>query len=126
MDSIEGEWAPSGGSQRGPEPPAGPIPAFPFRREVENPIDLLPLGAVEKPVLPSLSILLPALNEELGLAEVLKRIPQATLHQRGLAYSIYLLDCPSTDQTRAVATRFRPAVFVQNARGKRYALRESV
>jgi len=126
MDPIEGEWAPSGGSQRGPEPPAGPIPAFPFRREIENPIDLLPLGAVEKPVLPSLSILLPALNEELGLAEVLKRIPQATLHQRGLAYSIYLLDGHSTDQTRAVATRFGAEVFVQSGRGKGAAFREFV
>src|SRR5947199_6662860 len=126
MDSIEGEWAPSGGSQRGPEPPAGPIPAFPFRREVENPIDLLPLGAVEKPVLPSLSILLPALNEELGLAEVLKRIPQATLHQRGLAYSIYLLDGHSTDQTRAVATRFGAEVFVQSGRGQGSAFRACV
>src|SRR5437667_9736467 len=106
MDSIEGEWAPSGGSQRGPEPPAGPIPAFPFRREVENPIDLLPLGAAEKPVLPSLSILLPALNEELGLAEVRKRIPQATPHQHGLAYSIDLLDGRSPDQPQAVANRY--------------------
>src|SRR5207244_12481967 len=98
MDPNKGEWAPSGGSQHGPEPPTGPIPSFPLSRGVEDPIDPLPLGAAENPILPSLSILLPALNEELGLAEVLKRIPQATLHQRGLAYSVYLLDGRSEER----------------------------
>jgi len=126
MDPNKGEWAPSGGSQHGPEPPTGPIPSFPLSRGVEDPIDPLPLGAAENPILPSLSILLPALNEELGLAEVLKRIPQATLHQRGLAYSVYLLDGHSTDQTRAVATRFGAEVFVQSGRGKGAAFREFV
>src|SRR5438093_60278 len=97
MDPNKGEWAPSGGSQHGPEPPVGPIPSFPMSRGVEAPIDPLPLGAAENPILPSLSILLPALNEELGLAAVLKRIPQPTLHQPGLAYRIYLLDGHSSD-----------------------------
>src|SRR5438094_8162596 len=126
MDPNKGEWAPSGGSQRGPEPPVGPIPSFPMSRGVEAPIDPLPLGAAENPTLPSLSILLPALNEELGLAEVLRWIPQATLHQRGLAYSVYLLDGHSTGQTRAVATRFGAEVFVQSGRGKGAAFREFV
>src|SRR5437016_8312413 len=110
MDPNKGEWAPSGGSQHGPEPPTGPIPSFPLSRGVEAPIDPLPLGAAENPILPSLSILLPALNEELALAEVLKRIPQAPLHQRGLAYSASLLDGPSTDQTRPAATPLGAAV----------------
>src|SRR5436309_15461816 len=87
MDPNKGEWAPSGGSQRGPEPPTGPIPSFPLSRGVEAPIDPLPLGAVENPILPSLSILLPALNEEPGLPEVLKRTPQAPHPQRRRAYS---------------------------------------
>src|SRR5436853_2690126 len=126
MDPDKGQWAPTGGSQDVPEPPTGPIPAFPFRRGVDAPIDPLPVGAAENPILPSLSILLPALNEELGVAEVLKRIPQATLHQRGLAYSVYLLDGHSTDQTRAVATRFGAEVFVQSGRGKGAAFREFV
>src|SRR5205807_9633225 len=85
-----------------------------------------PLGAVENPILPSLSILLPALNEELGLAEVLKRIPQATLRQRGLAYSVYLLAGHSTDQTRAVPTRFGAEVFVQSSSRKGAVFRDFV
>jgi dolichol-phosphate mannosyltransferase len=77
-------------------------------------------------MLSSLSILLPALNEEHGLKEVLRRIPQTALHQRGLAYSVYLLDGRSTDQTRAVAARFGAEVFVQSGSGKGSAFREFV
>src|SRR5207253_498084 len=72
-----------------------------------------------------LSILLPALNEEDGVEAVMKRIT-ATLHRKGLSYSVYLLDGQSTDQTRAVATKLGAEVFVQSGHGKGSAFREFV
>src|SRR5207244_3368354 len=70
-------------------------------------------------------ILLPALNEEDGVEAVMKRIT-ATLHRKGLSYSVYLLDGQSTDQTRAVATKLGAEVFVQSGHGKGSAFREVV
>jgi len=45
----------------------------------------------------SLSIVLPALNEEAGIEAVMNRIPRTILRGRGLSGSINLLDGPSTD-----------------------------
>jgi len=81
---------------------------------------------VANPALPSLSILLPALNEEDGVADVLDRIQRLTLHRKGLAYSVHLLDGHSTDRTRAVAAQRGAQVFVQTGSGKGSAFREFV
>ena len=107
--------------------PIGPsIERFPLSSLPVDPVPQVPWGDVVNPALTSLSILLPALNEEHGVAAVLNRIPRLTLQQKGYAYSVHLLDGRSTDQTRAVAKRLGAEIFVQTGNGKGSAFREFV
>jgi len=125
MDPANGGWEPSGGIQGMPSPPGPPFPRHPF----VGPVDSVPetlWREIDNLVPPSLSILLPALNEENGVAAVMKRIPRSILKRNGLSYCVYLLDGQSTDQTRAIATKFGAEVFVQTGRGKGSAFREFV
>ena len=120
------EWPLSGGAT-GARAPSGPtIGSFPLPALPVDPAPQIPYGEIANPVLESLSILLPALNEEDGVADVLNRIPRLTLRQRGYAYSVHLLDGGSTDQTRAVAKRLGAEVFIQSGNGKGSAFREFV
>jgi glycosyltransferase involved in cell wall biosynthesis len=68
-------------------------------------------------VLPSVSVVIPALNEERNIPHVFERIP-ADVHQ------VVLVDGRSVDDTVAVARRLRPDVCVvsQTRRGKGNAL----
>lgn len=120
------EWPLSGGAV-GARAPVGPsIDRFPLPALPVDPSPNIPWGEIANPALASLSILLPALNEEDGVADVLNRIPRLTLQQKGYAYSVHLLDGGSTDQTRAVAKRLGAEVFVQSGNGKGSAFREFV
>ena len=120
------EWALSGGAI-GARAPSGPtIAQFPVPALPVDPAPQIPWGEIANPALESLSILLPALNEEDGIADVLNRIPRLTLQQKGYAYSVHLLDGGSTDQTRAVAKRLGAEVFIQSGIGKGSAFREFV
>src|SRR3989454_12232685 len=77
------EWPLSGGAI-GARAPSGPtIGSFPLPALPVDPAPKIPYGEIANPVLESLSILLPALNEEDGVADVLNRIPRLTLQQRG-------------------------------------------
>lgn len=76
------------------------------------------------PIPSSLSILLPALNEERGIRKVLQEIPRKQLRMQGLAYEVFLLDGHSTDRTRSVAKKLGAEIFVQKGRGKGSAFRE--
>ncbi len=126
MKEPSEEW-PLGGGAVGPRAPTGPsIGPFPLSPLMLNPVPDVPWGDVVNPALASLSILLPALNEEDGVAAVLNRIPRLTLQQKGIAYSVHLLDGRSTDQTRAVAKRLGAEIFVQSGNGKGSAFREFV
>lgn len=125
MDPSEREWALSGGARPESPPIGSSFVRFPLPTQIE-PAPVFPWGDVENPLPSSLSILLPALNEEHGVEAVLKRIPRSTLKSQGLAYSVYLLDGRSTDQTRAVASHFGAHVFVQTGIGKGSAFREFV
>ncbi len=80
----------------------------------------------ETSVLSSLSILLPALNEEHGVAAVLNRIPWRHLEAQGIASRITLLDGRSRDRTRTVAHKLGAEIFVQKGRGKGAAFREFI
>jgi dolichol-phosphate mannosyltransferase len=62
----------------------------------------------------------------MGVQEIMKRIPRSDLQSKGLAYSVYLLDGRSTDQTRAVGARLGAEVFIQSGSGKGSAFREFV
>ena len=125
MDPANGGWEPSGGIQGMPPPPGPPFPRHPFVGPVDSVPELL-WREIDNLVPPSLSILLPALNEENGVAAVMKRIPRSILKRNGLSYCVYLLDGQSTDQTRAIATKLGAEVFVQTGRGKGSAFREFV
>src|SRR5438094_879408 len=125
MGQPSEEWALGGAG--GLQAPTGPsMDPFPRSSLPVDPAPHVPWGEVANPALTSLSILLPALNEEDGVAAVLNRIPRQTLQAKGIAYSIHLLDGRSTDRTRAVAKRLGAEVFVQSGNGKGSAFREFV
>src|SRR5437879_12987963 len=121
MDPVRGGLEPYGKMEPMPSAPSPPVP----RPPVGGPVDASPEALsqeIDNLVPPSLTILLSALNEEGGVEAVMKRIT-ATLHRKGLSYSVYLLDGQSTDQTRAVATKLGAEVFVQSGHGKGSAFR---
>jgi glycosyltransferase involved in cell wall biosynthesis len=130
MDPAKGGWSPPSGFERVPSPPSPtgtPFAQFPL--STGSPLELTPetlWREIDELAPPSLSILLPALNEEHGLEAVMHRIPRSTLTRKGLEYAIYLLDGRSTDQTRTVATKLGAEVFVQTGHGKGSAFREFV
>src|SRR3989442_6263630 len=120
------EWPLSGGAI-GARAPSGPtIGSFPLPALPVDPAPQIPYGEIANPVLESLSILLPALNEEDGVADVLNRVPRLALQQSGYAYSVHLLDRGSTDQTRPVPKRRRSRGFIQSRNRKGPAVRAFV
>src|SRR5947208_9988277 len=122
MDPARGGVEPYGRMWRMPAAPSLPIPRYPFGGPVDPSPEAL-WQEIDNLVPSSLSILLPALNEEDGVEAVMKRI-STTLHRKGLSYSVYLLDGQSTDQTRAVAMKLGAEAFVQSGHGKGSAFRE--
>src|SRR6059058_1648188 len=124
MDPARGGLEPYGRMGRMPPAPSLPIPRYPFGGPVDPSPEAL-WQEIDNLVPSSLSILLPALNEEDGVEAVMKRIT-TTLQRKGLSYSVYLLDGQSTDQTRAVAMKLGAEVFVQSGHGKGAAFREFV
>jgi glycosyltransferase involved in cell wall biosynthesis len=65
----------------------------------------------------SLSIVIPALNEELGIGAVIKEIPLKTLKSMGYEVEILIIDNGSTDQTGHIARQTGANVIVQPIRG---------
>src|SRR5438093_1068643 len=106
------EWALAGGAMGPPAPVGLTLGSFPHSSLPIDPAPHVPWGEIANPALTSLSILLPALNEEDGIAAVLKRIPRQTLQAKGIAYSLHLLAARSTDLTRAGATRLGAEIVV--------------
>lgn len=121
MSQAKAGWV----SGKDRKPPMGPSLAARFRgypgTEARRSI---PIADVGGPVYSTLSILLPALNEEGGISRVLREIPRAELRRRGLRCEVILLDGNSTDQTRSVARLLGAEVFVQSGHGKGSAFRE--
>ncbi len=128
MSAAGGEWAPSGGSERKDDLVNPMLDPFFLEADIANAAPDLLVPSVENPVpvLLSLSILLPALNEEHGVAAVLNRIPRRSLEAQGIAPRVWLLDGRSTDRTRTVAHRLGAEIFVQTGQGKGAAFREFV
>ena len=120
------EWRLSGEAVEARAPSGMPVGPFPLPALPVDPIANVPWGEIANPALASVSILLPALNEEDGVADVLNRIPRLTLQQKGYAYSVHLLDGGSTDRTRVVAKKLGAEIFVQSGNGKGSAFREFV
>src|SRR3989442_6540826 len=102
MGQPSEEWA--WGGAIGPRTPTGPsMDPFPHSSLPVDPVPHVPWGEVANPALTSLSILLPALNEEDGIAAVLQRNPTQTLRGQGIAYHGPPLHGPSSDPTRVGA-----------------------
>jgi glycosyltransferase involved in cell wall biosynthesis len=64
-----------------------------------------------------ISIITPALNEELGIAKTISSIPKTKLSDLGYEMEILVIDGNSTDLTRHVATRMGAKVIVEKRRG---------
>ena len=101
------------------------VPEAPFRG-IENPPVTVPGALPNHRIGTRLSILLPALNEERGVVDVINRIPRHTLTKSGLLPNVYVLDGRSTDRTRLFAKQLGANVVVQTGVGKGSAFREFI
>ena len=81
-------------------------------------------GRLDGALLPQLSVLLPALNEEGGVRKVLRGIPRNSLRRMGFDVTVQLLDGGSSDRTREYAENRGAGVYVQKGWGKGSAFRE--
>ena len=68
-------------------------------------------------------ILLPTLNEELGLNQILPRIPHEKLEQNGWKPSVHIVDGGSSDLTEKVAKEYKCQFIQQQGKGKGAAMR---
>ena len=73
--------------------------------------------------LSTLTILLPALNEEDGIGEVIDSVPFAALRAAGFEVRVLVVDGHSTDKTREIAAGRGADVVVQAGRGKGLGVR---
>ncbi|HVL86631.1 MAG TPA: glycosyltransferase family 2 protein [Candidatus Thermoplasmatota archaeon] len=65
----------------------------------------------------TISVVIPALNEEEGIGGVIDQIPSKELASRGFAVEIVVVDGESTDRTREVARSRGARVIVEPRRG---------
>lgn len=71
----------------------------------------------------TISIVIPALNEEHGLTPVLKEIPRAKLKHQGYNVEVLVIDNGSTDATAEVAVSHGVTVIHEAKKGKGHAMR---
>lgn len=74
----------------------------------------------------SVVILLPALNEEAGVGNVIDRIPLEALRRRGYDVRVWVIDGKSVDGTLEVARHKGANVFVQTGDGKGTGVRQAL
>ncbi|HYM40904.1 MAG TPA: glycosyltransferase family 2 protein [Thermoplasmata archaeon] len=108
-------------------PRGGPSPEdeVELAREVDNfvledHVVLTPLPPIEEVI-----ILVPALDEERGIGNVLDTIPFQELQDMGCEVSVLVVDGESTDATREIAEEKGAHVFVQSGRGKGNGVRQA-
>jgi dolichol-phosphate mannosyltransferase len=80
----------------------------------------------EAPPKKSVTILVPALNEEDGIVRVVGNLPLRMIRRMGLIPRVLVVDGNSTDRTREYAEALGADIFVQRKRGKGAALREVI
>lgn len=68
-------------------------------------------------MLKTLSIVIPALNEEKGIGSVLKEIPVKELCRMGFETEVLVIDNGSTDNTKRIARSHGATVIIQPVRG---------
>ena len=75
------------------------------------------------PSMQHLVVMLPVLNEALGLAWVLERLPYDRLTAMGYSTTVLVMDGHSTDETKAVANSYGVLFVDQDGHGKGSAIR---
>ena len=75
------------------------------------------------PSMKRLVVLLPVLNEVLGLEWVLERLPIRELYEQGFETAVLVMDGHSTDGTSNVAEQFDVLFMEQDETGKGMAIR---
>jgi glycosyltransferase involved in cell wall biosynthesis len=71
---------------------------------------------------PSVSIILPTLNEEATIGKVIDEIPRQALAQKGYNVSIWAVDGNSPDKTREIAREKGAKVIIEPRKGKGRAM----
>lgn len=74
----------------------------------------------------TLTVLLPALNEEDGIGEVIDSIPVQAIADAGYSTTILVVDGHSTDRTIEIAREKGAEVVFQKGRGKGFAVRSGL
>ena len=64
-----------------------------------------------------ISVIIPALNEELGIKKTLLGIPKKVLSDRGYDLEILVIDGNSDDLTRNVAEKLGAKVIIERRKG---------
>lgn len=72
---------------------------------------------------PSISIILPARNEELTIGKVIDEIPRQALEREGYQVDVLVVDNNSSDRTKQIAQEKADTVIVEQRRGKGRAMR---
>ncbi len=73
-----------------------------------------------------LVVLLPTLNEEKGVARVIRQVPVTKLKKLGFKTKILVVDGHSKDKTREVAEKLGAKVILQKGKGKGMAFRTAL
>jgi len=71
----------------------------------------------------SVAVVIPTLNEERAIADVIERIPVSDLLKDGFETKLYVVDGRSTDTTREIATRKGAHIIFDEGKGKGAAIR---
>jgi dolichol-phosphate mannosyltransferase len=74
----------------------------------------------------SVVVILPALNEEMAVGSVIRRIPTERLQRLGYDVRIWVVDGKSTDATLQVARDNGASVYVQDGEGKGNGVRQAL
>jgi dolichol-phosphate mannosyltransferase len=77
------------------------------------------------PTIEEVIILIPALDEERGIGEVLDTIPFRELQEMGCEVAVLVVDGESVDATREIAARKGAHVFIQSGHGKGNGVRQA-
>ena len=64
-----------------------------------------------------ISVIIPTLNEQLGIEKTIKSIPRAALMKAGYDLEIIVVDGQSTDTTRDVASKLGAKVIIEKRKG---------
>jgi dolichol-phosphate hexosyltransferase len=66
----------------------------------------------------SVAVVIPTLNEERSIGDVIDGVPVADLLQKGLETTVYVIDGISTDHTREIAVQKGAKIILEGQKGK--------